>query len=127
MQATNPEISVVICSYNRANYIREALQSLYNQTLPHTQFEVIVVDNASTDNTESVCKDFITEHSDAAFYYMLESRQGASFARNTGAAKVKAPLLCFMDDDAIAYPDFLTNLLAFFREVPAAGGCNHRH
>jgi glycosyltransferase involved in cell wall biosynthesis len=126
MQATNPEISVVICSYNRAKYIREALQSLYNQTLPHTQFEVIVVDNASTDNTESVCKDFIAEHPNAAFYYMLESRQGASFARNTGATQVKAPLLCFMDDDAIAAPDFLTNLLAFFREVPAAGGLGGR-
>lgn len=126
MQPTNPEISVVICSYNRANYIREALQSLYNQTLPHTQFEVIVVDNASTDNTEAVCKEFIANHPDAAFYYMLEKRQGASFARNTGAEKVQAPLLCFMDDDAIAFPDFLFKICSFFSDVPEAGGLGGR-
>lgn len=126
MLTAKPEISIVICSYNRAKYIGEAMLSLYTQTLEPTRFEVIVVDNASTDNTADICREFIANHANAQFTYLLETQQGASFARNTGAAIAKAPLLCFMDDDAIAEPEFLQNILQFFKEVPDAGGLGGR-
>ena len=54
MIGVNPEISVIICSYNRARYIREALESLYRQDISKDFFEVIVVDNNSTDETDQV-------------------------------------------------------------------------
>lgn len=126
MLADNPEISIVICSFNRAKYIGEAMLSLYNQTLEATRYEVIIVDNASTDNTADICREFIASHPETQFTYLLEPRQGASFARNTGAAIAKAPLLCFMDDDAIAEIDFLKNIIQFFKEVPEAGGLGGR-
>ncbi|HJV20787.1 MAG TPA: glycosyltransferase [Sediminibacterium sp.] len=126
MSETGTAISVVICTYNRANYIEEALNSLYHQTLPKSRFEVIVVNNNSTDHTAEVCRQFIATHPDASFTYMNENRQGASFARNTGAAVARSPLLCFMDDDAVAAPDYLEKIVTFFEQYPDAGGLGGR-
>ena len=120
------QISVVICTYNRAAVIREAMESLYNQTLSKDQFEVIVVNNNSTDDTREVCTAYIGSHKDAHFYYYDELQQGASFARNTGAAKASSPLLCFMDDDAIADPDYLERITRFFVEHRGCGGLGGR-
>ncbi len=53
------KITVVICTYNRGVYIRDAMESLYHQTLAKEAYEVIVVNNNSTDNTEQICKKFI--------------------------------------------------------------------
>jgi glycosyltransferase involved in cell wall biosynthesis len=124
---TSPvKISVVICSYNRADYILQAIDSLYRQTLPHIEFEVLVVDNNSTDNTTELVKGYIGSHPGYNLYYHLETRQGASFARNTGAAKAQAPLLCFMDDDAMAEKDYLQRIINFFATYPDAGGLGGR-
>lgn len=120
------KISVVICTYNRASYIRDAMNSLYEQTLSRQAFEVIVVNNNSTDNTEAICTAFIQEHADASFTYLNESKQGASHARNTGAAIARSPLLCFMDDDAIADTDYLERIVDFFDNHPDAGGLGGR-
>lgn len=124
---SNPlKISVVICTYNRCVYINDAMESLYRQTLPHEQFEVIIVNNNSSDQTEQVCKDYLASHTDANFYYMNEGQQGASFARNTGAAHAQSPLLCFMDDDAIADSNYLEKIVQFFQAYPDAGGLGGR-
>lgn len=120
------KISVVICTYNRAAYIQEAMESLYTQTLARDMYEVIVVNNNSTDNTETICMAFIESHNDASFHYYNEPQQGASFARNTGALYVQSPLLCFMDDDAVAEPDYLERIVRFFEEHPDAGGLGGR-
>jgi glycosyltransferase involved in cell wall biosynthesis len=120
------KISVVICTYNRALYIQDAMESLYSQTLPKEQWEVIVVNNNSTDNTEGVCNIFINLHPDANFYYFNEPQQGSSFARNTGAQYAKSPLLCFMDDDAVADKDYLERIINFFEQYPDAGGLGGR-
>lgn len=119
---SNLKISVVICTYNRAAYIAEALNSLYNQTLSKNVFEVIIANNNSTDNTKEVVQQFIAQHINANFVYVDEFTQGASFARNTGAALAKAPLLCFMDDDAIANEDYLERIVNFFEQYKDADG-----
>jgi glycosyltransferase involved in cell wall biosynthesis len=126
MKAPDPKIAVVICSYNRADYIINAVDSLYRQTLDRSQFEVLVVDNNSIDNTGDLVQQYIREHPDFDLVYLTESRQGASFARNTGAALARAPLLCFMDDDAVAEPPFLARILAFFDMHPEAAGMGGR-
>ncbi|RWZ90730.1 MAG: glycosyltransferase [Hydrotalea sp. AMD] len=120
------KISVVICTYNRAAYIAAALESLVQQTFNKNWFEVIVVNNNSTDNTEQICKKFIADHSQYAFYFLNETQQGASFARNTGANLAKGSLLCFMDDDAIADPDYLEKIVDFFEIHSDAGGLGGR-
>lgn len=126
MNQSKLEISVVICTYNRALYLPAALESLYNQQINKDCFEVIVVNNNSTDNTESVCTNFIAAHTNAHFIYVNEPKQGASFARNTGAAIAQSPLLCFMDDDAIAHPNYLSLIIDFFKTNPDAGGLGGR-
>ncbi len=126
MNQSKLKISVVICTYNRAVYLPDALESLYNQNINKDSFEVIVVNNNSSDDTEAVCNDFILLHRDAHFIYLNEPNQGASFARNTGAAIAKAPLLCFMDDDAIAHSNYLSLIIDFFKNHPDAGGLGGR-
>ena len=120
------QISVVICTYNRAAYIQEAMESLYQQSLSRELFEVIVVNNNSTDHTQTICLEFIESHPDAHFYYYNEPRQGASYARNSGAAYAQSPLLCFMDDDAIAEKEYLKRIIDFFAQYPDAGGLGGR-
>jgi glycosyltransferase involved in cell wall biosynthesis len=120
------QLSVVVASYNRRDYIIEAMDSLYRQTLSKDRFEVIVVDNNSKDDTEVLVSDYISTHTDGHFYYLSELRQGASFARNSGAAIAKGAYLVFMDDDAVAEPSFLQNILRFFDTHPGAGGLGGR-
>ena len=120
------KISVVICTYNRAAYIQDAMDSLYHQTIDKQQYEIIIVNNNSSDNTVQVCEDWIAAHADAHYAFYTEMKQGASFARNTGAALAKGSLLCFMDDDAIAEPDYLERIIRFFEEHPDAGGLGGR-
>jgi glycosyltransferase involved in cell wall biosynthesis len=126
MNKSKLEISVVICTYNRALYLPAALDSLYNQQINKDSYEVIVVNNNSSDNTESVCNHFIATHTDAHFIYLNEPNQGASFARNTGAAIAQSPLLCFMDDDAIAHANYLSLIIDFFKTHEDAGGLGGR-
>jgi len=126
MNPNKLEISIVICTYNRERYLPAALESLYDQQLSKEVYEVIVVNNNSSDNTEIVCNEFIANHQDAQFIYLNEPEQGASFARNTGAAIAQSPLLCFMDDDAIAHPNYLSLIIDFFKHHPDAGGLGGR-
>ncbi len=126
MHTNQPIISVVICSYNRADYIINAIDSLYRQTLPKKDFEVFVVDNNSIDNTEDLVQAYIREHEDFNIVYLTESAQGASFARNTGAAFSKGRYLCFMDDDAVAEEHYLERIVQFFQTHPDAAGMGGR-
>ena len=119
-------LSVVICSYNREEYIINAIESLYQQTLEKDKFEVFVVDNNSIDNTSEKVMEYITRHHDFNLIYLTESRQGASFARNTGASLSKGSLLCFMDDDAIAEKHYLERIACFFQQNNDALGLGGR-
>jgi glycosyltransferase involved in cell wall biosynthesis len=120
------KISVVICSYNRADYIIQAIESLYKQTLSKDLFEVLVVDNNSIDNTGELVMEYKRLHTDLHLNYFTEQRQGASFARNMGAEFAKAGLLCFMDDDAVAEKDYLQKIVDFFESHPDATGLGGR-
>jgi glucosyl-dolichyl phosphate glucuronosyltransferase len=119
-------ISIIICTYNRADYIGEAMKSLLQQDFDKDCFETIVVNNNSTDNTEQICKDFISANPDYQLYYFNEKEQGSSPARNTGAKHAKGELLIFMDDDAIAENDFLKNTWQFYSENKTVQGFGGR-
>lgn len=119
-------ISVVICSYNREAYIIQAIDSLYKQDVDKQRYEVIVVDNNSQDDTAAKVNAYIASHPDMQLYYHLEKRQGASYARNTGADMSRGQLICCMDDDAVAMPGYLSNIINFFEQHPDATGLGGR-
>ena len=121
-----PKISVIICSYNREDHIINAIGSLYRQTIPRGDYEVLVIDNNSKDNTAQVVHAWQEAHKDLDLFFTVETRQGASWARNTGAREAKSPLLVFMDDDAVEEPDFLERILLFFDQHPEADGLGGR-
>ncbi len=116
------KLSIVICSYNRAQYIGDALDSLYKQTTSLSDFEILLVDNNSTDGTPEVYKSWREIHPEGNFQYLTEHQQGASYARNTGAAHAKTGWLCFIDDDAVAFPDFVANIIKHTQEKPTIVG-----
>ena len=119
-------LSIIICSYNRASYISDALSSLYGQSAGLANFEVIIVDNNSTDNTKEIYAQWRHTNANGQFSFISETKQGASFARNTGAAMAKGEWVCFMDDDAVATNNYVENILKHIHTQPEALGFGGR-
>ena len=88
------KVSVIIPTYNRANLVEKAIKSVLNQT--YQDFEIIVVDDASTDNTEEVIKNFSNKR---IKYIKCKKNKGDSFARNTGIKIAKGEYIAFLDSD----------------------------
>ncbi|MCW8934269.1 MAG: glycosyltransferase [Gammaproteobacteria bacterium] len=107
-------ISVVIPTYNCANYLLQAISSVINQS--YTDFEIIVVDDGSTDNTKSI----IHSISDKRLQYVIQNNQGASAARNHGLELAKGEFIAFLDADDTWFPDKLKTQIQVFDEFPDA-------
>lgn len=119
-------ISVIISTYNREDYILNALTSLANQVLPGNLFEILLINNNSTDATESLCVNFGQQYPDLNYRYVVEKQQGLSHARNRGILESSGDILVFMDDDAVAEPGYLEQLRLFFAQTPDAAACGGR-
>lgn len=99
-------ISVVVCTYNRADLLKIALESLVKQTLDESEYEVLVVDNNSTDHTI----DIIEEFSHYPYVrHVLELNQGLSHARNRGLKEAKGTYIAYCDDDCKLPEAWLSN------------------
>jgi len=121
--ATLPQLSIVICTYNRVTLLADCLQSLVDQTLPPDQFEVILVDNNSSDGTADLVRAWQAKYS--FIHYVHENKQGLSHARNAGWKKARGEYVAFTDDDTQAIPDWAEKILAAFKTVeplPSAVG-----
>lgn len=101
----NLEISAIVCTHNRASYLRKALQSLDRQSLPKSRYEVIVVDNRSADDTRELVMKRTEEMENLR--YVFEPRLGLSAARNRGLSEARGTYVAYLDDDAVAAPDWL--------------------
>ncbi|MDR0413455.1 MAG: glycosyltransferase family 2 protein [Dysgonamonadaceae bacterium] len=113
-------ISVVICTYNRAESLAATLESVARQTFPPEKFEIILVDNNSADSTETVCRRFGQQHRRLAVRYFKEHRQGISYGRNRGVEEACGEWIAFLDDDETVGTDYLQQLDAFYRDCPDA-------
>lgn len=108
-----PIVSVIIPTHNRAPLISQAIESVLRQTCQ--DFEIIVVDDASTDNTEEVVKGL----NDLRIRYLrLERNHGAPWARNSGAAAANGEFLAFLDSDDIWYPPLLERQVSALVDFP---------
>ncbi|MEG1717927.1 MAG: glycosyltransferase [Bacteroidales bacterium] len=120
-----PKISVIVCTYKRMDFLPKALESLVKQSLAFKDYEIIIINNNSPDNTEEYCLAFKQNNPEHSIYYTLEKEQGLSYARNRGIILAKGEILCFIDDDAIANSHYLEELVNFFEkhlDAVAVGG-----
>ncbi|MGA7934587.1 MAG: glycosyltransferase [Kovacikia sp.] len=114
--ANNPPlISVVICTYNRAARLSLTLEAMSKQTISASNFEVVVVDNRSTDNTLAICERY--QEQLVNFRYIYEPIQGLSKARNTGWKSTQSPYIAYLDDDAIPCEEWIKSILEVFETV----------
>jgi glycosyltransferase involved in cell wall biosynthesis len=113
-----PDISIVICTHNRATYLDKALQSLADQDPVSREVEIIVVDNASTDNTPAVVDRFVTS---SGVRYIHEPTLGLCVSRNTGWRKARGRYIAYFDDDAVAAPGWIAAIGRAFDQHPNAG------
>lgn len=104
-------ISVVIPTYNRAELLRHTLTSLQQQTLPTTQFEVIVVDDGSRDHSQAVCESF-SNVLDIKYFHQQDKGFRAGKARNIGAAIAEGDYLVFIDTSVVLARNTLSLHLA---------------
>lgn len=95
-------ISVVICTYNRCDLLKQVLQTLINQTFSSNSYEIIVIDNNSKDDTKDTVNYIISENLDKSINYILEVKQGLSHARNRGWKEAKGEYVAYIDDDCKA-------------------------
>ncbi len=114
------KITAIICTHNRADYLPGAISSLTDQDLPNDAYEIIIVDNGSTDNTRNVVSGFTHVGN---IRYIHEPVIGLSHARNAGWQNAAAPYVAYLDDDAVATPGWLGKILHIFETTHPWPGC----
>ncbi len=103
-------ITVILCTHNRCRSLAKALESVAASQLPPSiEWEVLVVDNNSTDETRQVVEDYCGRYP-GRFRYLFESQPGKSYALNSGIREALGEILAFMDDDVTVEPTWLYNL-----------------
>lgn len=120
------DISVIVCTYNRAATLERCLAHLTAQQVPaEVNWEVVVVDNNSTDHTSQIAKSAAAGK--LPVRYSREANQGLCYARNRGLADARGALVAYIDDDIFTDPAWLSGMVSAFRETEcdAAGGPIH--
>lgn len=113
----NPLVSVIIPTYNCARYITEAIESVLNQTCK--DFEIIIIDDGSTDNTGNIINDYIEKNYTIKYFY--QKNKGPAAARNNGLSKARGEYIAFLDSDDIWLPEFLHKLVSKIESNPETG------
>jgi len=112
---TNPLISVIIPTYNKAQYLGEAIKSVLNQT--YKNIEIIIIDDGSTDKTREVVKSF----DDEGIIYFSQENKGPASARNTGIKKAKGKYIAFLDSDDLWLKEKLKRQIDFMEKNSEIG------
>ncbi len=118
------DLTVVICTYNRERFLADTLVSMARQTLPPDHWELLLIDNNSSDRTPDIARAFVAAHPEVRFRYVHEPTQGLSHARNRGIAEAAGDVVVFLDDDIWADAELLAHYAAAFSDpdLDAAGG-----
>jgi len=112
---TDPKITALVCTYNRADLLEKVLASLEQQTLPQSMFEVVLINDGSVDQTADIVKAYEQR---LPMRYFHQENAGLAAAKNYGIRHATAPLVLFMDDDDEASPRLLEEHLKAHRKYP---------
>lgn len=122
--SAKPFVSVIIPTYNRSELLKQTVDSFLAQTYPADLWELILVDNASTDDTSKVIAQIVAQETNVRALH--EIRRGAHHARNSGALAARGEVLYFTDDDMLAEPDLLETIVTGFVEGSRVGSVTGR-
>jgi glycosyltransferase involved in cell wall biosynthesis len=112
-----PKISVIIPAYNSASYLSDAVESVLNQSFQ--DFEIIIIDDGSTDNTKEIAEKYIQKHGNKIRYF-YQGNKGVGAARNKGIEESKGEYIAFLDSDDILLPESLIRRQGFLSDYPEA-------
>lgn len=101
------KISVIVPIYNSEKYLKVCIESIMNQT--YTNFEVLLINDGSTDNSSNICKDFSNRYRNIKTFNL--THQGVANARNFGISKSSGKYICFIDSDDMISPNFFKDLI----------------
>lgn len=113
-------ISIIICTYNRDKYIYQCLSNLAINTTSRS-WEIILINNNSTDNTQTECERFAKDNPNVNFHYFIEATSGLSYARNRGMREAHGDWFVFLDDDSMVGCDYIEQLGQLLDKTPKAG------
>jgi len=108
IHTTAPFVSVIIPTYNRRELLKSSIESLLNQSYPMDRYEIIVVDNSSTDGTEEMVYS-LQQNSQCSLSYYRKENEGPGSSRNLGIAKARGTIIAFTDSDCVADAEWLKN------------------
>ncbi|WP_224996722.1 glycosyltransferase family 2 protein [Cesiribacter sp. SM1] len=120
---TNPKISIITCFLNTERYLAEAVESVLAQE--YTNWELLLIDDGSTDNSTELAKKFAAQYPGKIVYLEHEGHinRGSSASRNAGIEKASGELIAFLDADDVWRPQLLSHLLALLQEHRVAMVC----
>ena len=119
-------LSLIIATYNRAAEMVRALESVAVQSAAADEWECVVVDNNSTDDTAAKFAEFAENHNEINLRMVREERQGLSFARNRGIAESRGDIIAIIDDDERICADFIRAYIEAFDAHPEAASAGGR-
>ena len=108
-------LSIIIPMYNASQHIERCINSIYHQGLNVNEFEVIVINDGSTDNSLEIVKDYFTSYKNIRFFSQKNSGQGA--ARNLGIKHATGEYILFLDSDDFLLPQSINKILAIVKHV----------
>ena len=117
-----PKYSIIIPTYNRAKTLILTLDSVSNQTLPSEQYEILVINDGSTDDTKEVVFNLQKKYSHNTIRYFYEKNAGPAKARNLGIKESQGDIIFFTDDDCIVPRNWMETLLDGYRRHPEVVG-----
>lgn len=113
-------VSIIVPTYNRKEMLKETLNSLFNQTYPKDNYEIIVCDGGSIDGTEEMVKKRIQD-SPCVLRYLKEKNRGVSSARNLGIANASGDIIGFTDDDCVVSNTWIEKAVPYFNNKIVGG------
>ncbi len=114
--------TVIVSSYNKGNIICDTLECLVKQNIDKSIYEIIIVNDGSTDNTEENVIDFIKKNQSHQIILITKENGGSASARNIGIKKAKGEILFFTDDDCLPNPDWMSKIINGFEKYKDVDG-----